>query len=248
VLREHIDPLVPAYERARAGAAHFFGARDMLDAGEKFVGGSQNFKIPEVRRLLADATESERRLFQDGYASRLSQHLEAKGGAARTNMLNRIRENPAAYEELVLGLGGRDRADAFIARTRVEGIMDRLRGALSNSTSVRQAFEAGAFGVGSGAAYWNPDSWTGSAGLAFALRGGTHIINQRVAIRVAELLTSRDPSVVERGIQMVTRNPRLLRALEGADNFTARLAGTNAPDIASPLQITVGGTPAAGGQ
>jgi hypothetical protein len=243
VLRERIDELVPSYGEARAGAAHFFGARDMLNAGEQFVGAAQKYGIPEARRALAAASPQERQLFHDGYASRLIQALDAKGGAARTNMLNNIRNSRAAREELELGLGGRDRAEAFQARMRVESVMDRLRTNLGNSTTVRQAIDTGLLGIGGGAAIYDPSTFAGPAGLALALRGGNRFINQRVAARVAELLASNDQAVVERGINMVTRNPKLMAMLEGADNWMARIAGTNAPELSSPLKITVGGTP-----
>jgi hypothetical protein len=235
VLRERIDELVPTYGEARAGAAQFFNARDMLQAGQNFVGAAQRYGLPEARRTLANATPAERQLFNDGFASRMIEMLDAKGGAARTTMLNRIQQSRAAQEELALGLGGQAQANAFMARVRVENVMDRLRGAMGNSTTARQLLESGVFGAGSGAALYDPSSWTGTAGLALALRGGNRFVNQRVAERVATMLASQDQAIVERGIRMVANNPTLMRALQGADNSTARTLGTNAPQVTSGI-------------
>ena len=231
-INAELDNLVPAYGQARAGAAGFFQARDMVEAGQNFVGASARYGLPEVRRTLATATPQERQLFNDGFASRLIEQLDSKAGAARTTMLNRIQQSRAAQEELELGLGGRAQAQAFLARVRVENIMDRLRGAVQGgSNTYRQIIEGGVGTIGGGAALYDPSSWTGAAGIALALRGGSRFVNQRVAQRVAEQLASPDQQIVERGIQMVARSPRLMQALRAADNWTIRALGANAPRV-----------------
>jgi hypothetical protein len=240
VLRERIDELVPTYGEARAGAASFFGARDMLNAGERFVGASTRYRIPETRRILANASPQERQLFNDGYASRLIEALEARGGAARTNMLNRIEQSPAARTELELGLGGRDRTDAFLARMRVESVMNNMRNALGNSTTARQLVELGLAGGAGGIEYLRAGGdllhGGGAAALTLALTRGGRYIDQRVATRVGELLASPDQAVVERGIRMIAQNPALMRALESADNRVARVLGASTPRIPQALQ------------
>ena len=68
-------------------------------------------------------------------------------------------------------------------------------------------------GVGAGGSYgaWNLDPGTmGTAALVGALMAGRHKIDQRVARRVAEMLTSTDPNVLAKGVGMVAGNRSLL--------------------------------------
>ncbi len=237
VLRERIDELVPAYGEARAGAAAFFGAKDMVEAGQKAVNSAGKFELPEMRRVLAKASPEEQKLFNDGYASRMIETLNASP-TQRATMLNRIRGSEAAREELALGLGGKAKAEEFQARMRVEGIMKNLNKALNGTTTARQLAELGLAG-GAGAVDYlavGSDAYhAGATGAAVygLLRTGGRLagqkIDQRVVEHVAQLLTSADQSVVERGIKLAATNPSLMRALENADNRVARVVGSSAP-------------------
>ena len=76
VLREHADELLPSYKTARAGAAHFFGAENALEAGQNFVGASERYGLPAAAKALSKMSPTERQLFQDGYVSRLVEKIE----------------------------------------------------------------------------------------------------------------------------------------------------------------------------
>jgi hypothetical protein len=242
-LRGELDNLVPSYGQARAGAAQFFGAENALEAGQNFVGASQRFGIPEARRALAEMSPQERQLFQDGYVSRYIETLNATGD--RRNLLNKIGQSGAAREELNVALGTQ-RAAQLEVRLRVEQIMDRMRGALGNSTTARQLAEAGLAGGATGVYTGDWHAGAGAAGLVFALRSGGKMLNQRidqnVARRVGELLASNDPNLIQRGVSMIASNPRLMRVLRAADESVAKIGGTEAAENPGPLRITVNPT------
>ncbi len=234
-MNEELDRLVPSYQQARQGAAAFFGAENALEAGQNYV--LQNFANAATRRTLASMSPVERQLFQDGFVSRYIETLEKAGD--RRNVLNQIADNPAAREKIEIALGPQ-RARELEARLRVEGIMDFARTAIQgNSTTTRQLVELGlAGGVGGGQYLTSGDpSSIVSAMLVWgALRGQRAIgqgIDQRVAEQVARMLTSRDPQVLQRGIQLVARQNRLMDSLRAVDRRIAvtggEQSGSNAP-------------------
>lgn len=222
-LNAELDRIVPSYQQARQTAAHFFGARDALEAGQNFV--MQNYANAEVRRVLSTMSPTERQLFQDGFVSRFIETLERTGD--RRNILNQISANPQAREKLQIALGPQ-RANELEARLRIEGIMDLSRGAVQgNSTTARQLAEIGfAGGAGTVGAYGtynlDPTQMT-TAAIMGALLAGRRNIDQRVAGRVAEMLTSNDPRVLQRGIQIIARNERMMNALRSTDTRVARI-------------------------
>ena len=253
ILRDRLDEMVPSYGTARAGAAKFFGAGDALGAGEKFVGASQRFGIPETRRTLAKMSADERQLFQDGYISRLVQTIEKTGD--RRNVVDQMMKSQAAREEINVALGPA-RAKELEARLRVESIMDRMRGAVQgNSTTARQLAEAGlAGGTSSGTGYgyatgdWNP-SHVLSAAMAGAAVGSVGRfaagklnkgIDERVSRKVAEMLVSDDPKVLQKGIAIVAKNQTLLSALRRADDAIAKSSGNQLANVQVPQLPAMG--------
>lgn len=235
-LRNELDQAVPSYQQARAGAAHFFGANDALEAGQNFV--ARNMPAADARRALAQMSPTERQLFQDGFVSRFTETINQTGD--RRTVLNKIAESPAAREKLNVALGPQ-RAGQLEAGLRVEGIMDLARNAVQgNSTTARQLAELGiAGGVGFGANGFDTGSIRPSAlmsaALVYGAARGHGRINENVSRQVAELLTSNNPQALLRGIQMVARNNTLFSALRSADQGLARIGGDQAP-VAPALQ------------
>lgn len=222
-LRSELDGLVPSYQNARAGAARFFGAGDALEAGEKFLTG--NMPLPDARRAFSAMTPAERDLFREGFVQSLTSKIEATGD--RRNVLNAIAQSPRAQQQIELAMGPQ-KAREFEAMMRVEGIMDLARSAVQgNSTTARQLTELGlAGGVGAGSALLTGDPHAMLTGaLVYGAARGRNMIDQRVAQRVAEMLTSNDPSVLRKGINIVGRNQNMLNALRSFDQGVAR-AGT----------------------
>lgn len=219
-LNAELDRLVPAYQRARQGASQFFGAENALEAGQRFV--TQDFAIPQTRQALARMSPAERQLFQDGFVSRLIESIDR--APDRRNVVGMIGASPAARQKLEVALGPQ-RARELEAYLHVEAIMDRSRGAVQgNSTTTRQLIEgglvgAGGYGVSTGD--YDPRSLLTAAFVGGAIRGGGQRIAQRidqnVARRVADLLTSNDIRQLNMGLQIVTSRPVFLQALRNAN-------------------------------
>jgi hypothetical protein len=225
-LRGELDTAVPSYQQARAGAAHFFGAEDALQAGQNFV--SRNMSATEARRALTQMSPQERQLFQDGFVSRFVETLSQVGD--RRSILNKIAESPAAREKLNVALG-RARAEELEAGLRVEGIMDLARNAVQgNSTTARQLAElglaGGAYGFSGGGI--NPFTDPGAvvnAALVYGAARGRNVVNERLSRRVAEMLVSNDPQIILRGVRTIARNQNLFNSLRAADRRLARVGG-----------------------
>lgn len=240
-LISHLDELVPAYAQARAGAAHFFGAENALEAGQNFVGASQRYGIPEARQALGRMSPQERQLFQDGYVSRFVEKLDATGD--RRNVLNQIAKSPAARSELVLALGPR-RAQELEARLRIEGVMDLARPAVQgNSWTARRLYDLGLMGGGletlHGGINQDPTELTIGAVMA-ALSSGGKRIDANVARHVAQLLVSQNANSLARGVQIVARNNRFMNALRATDQRLARIGGQQAPGVPAMQAAGVG--------
>lgn len=222
-----LDNLVPEYSVARQGAARFFGAENALEAGQVFV--TQNFNNAQTRQALARMSPNERQLFQDGFVSR---YVEMVNGVSdRADIVRRIYNSPAAREKIEIALG-RQRATELEAMIRVETIMQQgLRAVQGNSTTAMQIAGLGMAGAGAGG-FLGFDPTT--SGLATALAtAGKRGIDARVAQRVAELLTSNDPTVLNRGVRMLANNHRLMEALRAVDTAGVKASGSQVPTALS---------------
>lgn len=236
-LRDHLDELtrdasgVSSYQTARQGAAHFFGAENALEAGQNFVGAGARYGLPEARRALANMTDQQRQLFQDGYGSRLIEKINALPD--RRSALNIIGRSPADREELYIALG-RDRAHELEAWLRVEGIKDLPRQVVQgNSWTAKRLYDLGLAGGSATTVYgaYNQDPQQMTIGtIVAALGAGGRHVDQRVARRVAELLISDDPAVFQRGVQMLARNQTWLNGLRAFDRRVSAALGEQAGD------------------
>lgn len=214
-LRDHLDTIVPSYGVARAGAARFFDAEDALEAGEQFATSSLRLGSDEAAAAIRKFTNPERQLFMEGFADALVKRVMAAGDN-RNLVINSVFNSPAARERIVLALGQR-RARELEAVLRVEELMDMARQAMGNSTTVRQLIAQGVVGGSAGGALTG--DWTGVSGGVLAslmLRRGLQSVNQDVATRVAQMLTSPDPAVAQRGVAMLARSEALMDALRAA--------------------------------
>jgi hypothetical protein len=221
-----LDREVPSYGVARGVAASFFKADSALEAGEKFV--TQNFATHEVRRALSKMTPEERDLFAEGFVSRMVEMIDKTGD--RRNVLNTIANSKAAREKIELAIGA-NRAKELEVFLRRESIMDQMRGALGNSTTARQLIEAGLAGGAYGAVTgdFSVGNVATGAGAFAAARAGAKFagqrIDQNVARRVADMLASHDPKVLQKGLRLVANNASLMKAVRRADDYAARIGG-----------------------
>lgn len=228
-LRGKLDSLVPSYAKARAGAAQFFGAENALEAGQNFV--TATMQNTEAKAALAKMAPSERKLFQDGFVSKFIDSLGETRD--RRNILNQIAHSPAARERLNMVLGSQKAAE-LEATLRVEGIIDLSRGSVTgNSTTARQlaelGFAGGAVGIGGHGVYDADPKELGFAAVAGALLAGKRGIDTRVAQRVAQMLVSKDPSILMRGVKLLSRNNQMMNSLRATDRRIAVMGGRGSP-------------------
>lgn len=225
-LRNELDAQGQAgklYSHARGVAMQFFKSDNALEAGGNFAKGSFNFQ--DAAHAVAQLTAPEKKLFAEGFADDFVQKIRATPD--RSSVLNRIMNSPMEQErvKIAIGQGKYDQLDGFL---RLEGIMDRLRTRMGNSTSAEQAAElmkgygaqAAGTGIGTlGYAYDDPKAMILGAimtgGRAAQLR-----INAHVADEVAKLLTSKNPDVFLKGLQSVGKAP-ISTAIRAFDNLLA---------------------------
>lgn len=207
-LNQKLDTLVPEFGAARGGAAQAFGAEDALEAGKVFARGTRN--VPEMEKLVAGLNTFDRKLFETGYASEVMDAI--KNTNDRSSAI-RFFKSPEQREKLGMVLGPK-RAQELDAYIRVEDAADRIRGALGNSTTARQLVEMGLVGGGTWA-YTGDVSSGAIAALgtkAARMLGGK--VDERVTKRVAEMLASEDPKIIERAVANATLSPEWLKAVD----------------------------------
>jgi hypothetical protein len=227
-----LDRLVPEFGNARGIAAKFFGAADAHDAGAKFV--MRNLDPREAGKLLSQMSAPERELFARGFASRLADKIEESGN--RNNVLDSIfLDSPLAKRKIKMALGA-ERADRLEALLRTEALVDKARKELGGSPTTRLLANlgrsAGHGAVGAGAVGtleaikehdFQPSHVIAAALLFGAVRHGAHVVDDRVARHVGNLLISSDARELQRGLEIVTRKPVLMDALRQATAGTARV-------------------------
>jgi hypothetical protein len=238
VIVQKLDTAVPSYSTARGVAAELFKASNALEAGEMFVTSG---KLHDVRRAISKMSPEERDLFSEGFVSSFIDKVQKVGD--RRSILNQIGQSSDARQRFEIALGPQ-RSKELEAFLRVENIMDRMRGALGNSSTARQLIEAGLAGGAAGAIYsgGDPSSAASGAGMLIALRQGGKLLNQRidekVSRKVGEMLASSDPKVLQKGIALVTRSPTLMKLLRAADDAAARVGGEQSSGV--PLIQSMG--------
>jgi hypothetical protein len=211
-----LDQAVPEYRAARQGAAAFFGADDAIDAGRKAFNSPR--QIPEIERAVAKMTKAEQDAFSVGFASELMDRIKTSGD--RQNVIQQVFGTPSMRERVAIALGPQ-KARELEAYVRVEGIVDQLRGAVTgNSTTAKQLIAAGILGGGAG--FWTSGgnvqtslTWAAVASLG---RRGMQAMGQRVddqvMKKVAEMLVSQDPKVLQRAVHNATLSKQHMEALE----------------------------------
>jgi hypothetical protein len=235
---DELDRLVPEFSDARGVAAKFFKVSDASEAGERFVADNA-ISDAGAARAVAKMSGPERAMFARAFAGRLADMVERSGYSA--NVLNSMFVNsPRALRRIQIALGPRG-ADEFEALLRIEGMVDRTRRAVvGNSTTAQQTHDmglaAGAAGLVEMVHGLNP-VYLIAGGIMLGGRQAAKSIDQRIALRVAEMLLSNDPSILQRGLQVVSRNPVIREALRQSSNIGVR----ELLNAAGPTGVLAGG-------
>lgn len=222
-LRDELDKQIPSYGDARGIASQYFGESNALEAGRKLAG--KRTDPAEISAVMRKMKPDERELFREGYASDWANRVISNVSDSRDitkAMFNSPNERARALA--VFGPAGMAKMQA---RMSLETIMDGARKAMGNSTTARQLIEAGlAGGITGYETGWDMKSMGAAAATAgFAPKGllGTTIshgaqkligkVDAGTARMVAELLTSNDPTRLNKGIRMASKHPSIKAGL-----------------------------------
>lgn len=232
-LVQKLDGLVPEYQTARRGAAAAFGAEDAVEAGRNFARQTRN--VPEMERAIAKLNPAEKKAFEVGYASEIVDRVRSTNDRVSAIRMFKSPEMRAKFE-MALGPQKTRELEAFI---RVEDATDKIRGALGGSTTARQLVELGLATTGGGAASiaTGDPRYVGFAMAASLTRSAMKIANakvdERVMRKVAEMLISEDPAVIEKAIRQAAFSPQYLAAVEAISEAAGRLSRATPPALAT---------------
>lgn len=223
-LRGELDANASLYSQARGTAQQFFKADNALEAGENFAKGS--FNLHDAEQMVNKLNPAEKNLFSEGFADHFVQKIRA--AKDRTSILNSIMASPMEQDRvrIALGQGRFDQLEAFM---RIEGIMDKMRHAMGNSTTARQSADMlKGYGVDlpvgllSHALHPAGAALHAGAMIYGAIKAGGQAmqlrINEKVAEEIGNLLASKDPDLFLRGLQMAGKAP-INQAIRQFDNM-----------------------------
>ena len=232
ILRSELDAQVSGYAKARGVAENFFGESNALEAGRALAGKKP--VAAEVQKIMRQMDPQERALFREGYASDLVERVI--GRMKDTQNITKAMFNSPNERQLAATIFGPGGMAMLQSRMALETIMNGARDAMGNSTTARQLIEAGlAGGALTGyATGWDPVKMMEGAGAGAAARfgaghalfgqmatGAKHLIGKvdaKTARRVAELLTSDDPRLLQEGYKMAAKNEAIGKALVNVAN------------------------------
>lgn len=230
-LREELDEIVPAYKKARGVSANYFKANDALEAGQVFAKGRYDFN--EVEKALKGMQPAERSMFEEGF---VSGYLDKIAGTRDGRDLTKILmsdDNARRAFEVALGKPKARQLEAFL---HIEKVMEASKNALGNSTTARQLREMGAAGVltGAGSGVLQGGMFDPQAALlgAFAKWGaskGKDAIDNKMAVRMVQMLTSKDPKEFALAIQQAATpdNLAMLRRISAGITGAGANIGAN---------------------
>ena len=213
--------------------AAFGGAEDAASAGENFV--NSGMRLDAASAAHARLTPEQKSIFGENFAKELADKV-SKITDNRSVTIDRIFNSPDGRARIDLALG-KDKAKDLELFMRRENMMDMVRKAMGNSTTVRQYVEMGlaggligaAGGVGEGIMTGHMDAKSLlSAAVVGGAVAGHRAINFKVAQRVGEMLASNDPKVLATAIKMVKTNPDAGRAVLRAEKMLEKLSGQGA--------------------
>jgi hypothetical protein len=258
ILRTELDRQVPAYANARGIAEKYFGEDNALEAGRKLAG--KKMDPEEVQSIMRQMKPDERALFQEGYASDLANRvIGSMKDTTNITKGNGLLQSPNERKmaAAIFGPGG---VAQIQARMFLETIMDGARQAMGNSTTARQLIEAGLAGGAAGAVYgggWDPSSiGQGMAYAAGSRLGASKLMSEEVKVglkhmigkvdaktarRVAELLTSNDPRLLQQGYQMAAKSQAIMQGLQNLARRLAITGQTGASRTAAEGMKTISG-------
>jgi hypothetical protein len=235
-LVQELDAAVPSYKRARGVAAEFFQASDAVHAGEQIYRGK--WTAHEIDEAMRKMSANEAHMVREGFLSEMLRDL--KYTRDRNDLVKRLLASPGERDKMAAVMGSA-KAREFEAMLHVEEIMQQTKEALGNSTTARQLIDVSRFGGASaalpiiagtaGLALHSTPAGLLLAGLTWGAKRAHSAAQERVAAKVAELLTSDDPAIFLRGVRQVANAPHLLDSLRAFNREVLAVAGGRSATI-----------------
>lgn len=249
LVKSELDTQVPEFASARGTAATFFKAQDAGEAGRDFARGYNSAQdLFDANKALTKMSAPERELFARGFANELAGRVD--NARDKSSVINQaFLDSQTGRNKIEMALGPQ-RSAQLEALLRAESVVDTARRALGNSTTTQQSKELGMSAAGNSIAgagavagfeglyehSFNPAHVIAGALMAGAVKKGAYVIDERVARHIGQMLVSNDPAILARGVQQVSRTPKLLNALRyatGAGVFTG--TANQLPNVNKPL-------------
>jgi hypothetical protein len=189
----------------------------------------QKGAVPEARRAFAKFSAPEQKAFQTGFASELIDRILKSPD--RMNVINQTFKSEATRDQfgLVFGAHKMREVEAYV---RVEDLVDRVRGAMGNSTTARQLVE---LGIGGGAGFALTGDWKGALAGAALVRGPRFVkgkIEESVLRELGKLLTKDDPALMNRIVHNASLSKPYMKALENLGAAIQVTGQATAPKLA----------------
>jgi hypothetical protein len=235
-VKSQLDTLVPEFSDARGVAATYFGGNNAIEAGQNAL----NYKgdPSDLKLALAKMKPAEAGMFQEAYADALARKAESMGDNRDVTLGLFNSPQDRAKIAAVFGQPGVDKLQAFVTRER---IYDASRKALGNSTTVRQMIESGLAGGAAGGylSNWDPKYMalgaTGGLGasklagqaISSGVRTAVGYVDRNTAKKVAEYITSSDPSRLQQALQMAVKNRRIMQGLGDISDRMSAVSGAS---------------------
>jgi hypothetical protein len=221
-----LDDANPLFQKARLGASAAFGAEDAIEAGRNFANPMKS--SPMLEKAFSSYSEAEKKGFRVSYAAAVIDKINR--GGDRANVIKSTFQNPISRDKIkvVFGPSGARELEGFV---RIETTMDRLRGALGNSTTARQLQELGLVGGGSATYGLATGDYNSAAiGATFAgLRFGNQKLNERVLREIGNLLASDDAAGIAKVAAKGKLSPEYFKSIKIVTDllmdFNAPIAG-----------------------
>lgn len=216
----YLDQAVPEFAAARGVAAKTFRASDAAEAGEWVAQGK--FTNAEVADVTKQMKPDEAQIFRGAFLA--EKIKEISFSPDRKNLVLRLMQSPGERGQIEAVLGPKGAKD-FLAFLQVEEVMDMARTAIGgNSTTVRQAYDAARDSIreltlpavtSASMVAATGDIKTAIVGaLMYGARRAQQVIDEKTAVKVAEMLLSKDPSVYAKGLREVTTSVPMQRSLQ----------------------------------
>jgi hypothetical protein len=226
-LTDTLDTLVPEYANARGNARMYFGRENAIEAGAHAI-NNPSLSWRGVERSYNAMTPEERQLFQQ--AGRNEFIAKTENVANRFDLWKRIDQNENEKQKMKLFFGDQGYRE-LEAMHHAENIMSWLSNAVKGgSNTAEQMIATGALGAAGGYSYG--DVGGGFSGTAMSLlpwlskRAG-RAVNEKVAERVGQMLTSSDPQMLSRVLAAARRSDSFMQTLRDLGN-AAMARGTGA--------------------